>query len=66
MTNQHELRSADEPKTILTGKFVTLNVFILGNAAPLGMQDLSFLTRGGTCVPCSRSTVSATGQPGKS
>ena len=32
MTNQHELRSADEAKTILTGKFVTLNVFILGNA----------------------------------
>jgi len=37
-------------------------VFILGGAAPLGMQDLSVLTRGGTSVPCTRSTVLATGQ----
>lgn len=62
MTNQHELRFGDESKAILTGKFVTLNVFILGGAILLGMPDLSFLTRAGTCVPCTRSTVLATGQ----
>lgn len=62
MTNQHELRFGDESKAILTRKFVTLNVFILGGAVLLGMPDLSFLTRAGTCVPCTRSTVLATGQ----